>query len=101
MYLKGAQPQSGGCQRDLSVRYEKIGNILVTAGKREPPESDKDHVRERLDDARTGGPFIEGWSSDDHLAAFGAYQASCQALRKLGHTDEHRPLQRRIRRLRG
>src|SRR5690242_2950242 len=25
---------------------------------------------------------LAGWTSDDHLAAFAAYQASCQALRK-------------------
>ena len=36
---------------------------------------------------------LGGWSGDDHLAAFAAYQASCQALRKSGHTDERRPIQ--------
>ena len=36
---------------------------------------------------------LAGWAGDDHLAAFAAYQASCQALRKSGHTDEHRPIQ--------
>ena len=36
---------------------------------------------------------LGGWSGDDHLAAFAAYQASCQALRKLGHADERRPVQ--------
>jgi hypothetical protein len=35
---------------------------------------------------------LTGWSTDDHLAAFAAYQASCQALRK-GHTDDLRPIQ--------
>jgi membrane-bound lytic murein transglycosylase A len=34
---------------------------------------------------------LAGWSADDHLAAFAAYQASCQALRK-GHTDNHSPI---------
>jgi protein-S-isoprenylcysteine O-methyltransferase Ste14 len=33
---------------------------------------------------------LAGWSADDHLAAFAAYQASCQALRK-GHTDDLYP----------
>jgi membrane-bound lytic murein transglycosylase A len=33
---------------------------------------------------------LAGWSKDDHLAAFAAYQASCQALRKTGQTDVHR-----------
>ena len=35
---------------------------------------------------------LAGWSTDDHLAAFAAYQASCQALRKIGHTDDHGPI---------
>ena len=35
---------------------------------------------------------LAGWSNDDHLTAFAAYQASCQALRKIGHTDNHRPI---------
>ena len=34
---------------------------------------------------------LAGWSTDDHLAAFAAYQASCRALRK-GHTDNYRPI---------
>ena len=34
---------------------------------------------------------LAGWSTDDHLAAFAAYQASCQALRK-GHTEDRRPV---------
>ena len=35
---------------------------------------------------------LAGWSTDDHLAAFAAYQASCQALRKIPHTENHRPI---------
>src|SRR5262245_45146058 len=31
---------------------------------------------------------LEGWVRDDHLAAFAAYQASCQALHKLRLSDE-------------
>lgn len=34
---------------------------------------------------------LAGWTSDDHLAAFAAYQTSCKALRKIAHTDDHRP----------
>ena len=34
---------------------------------------------------------LAGWSADDHLAAFAAYQASCQALRKR-RTDDHGPI---------
>jgi membrane-bound lytic murein transglycosylase A len=36
---------------------------------------------------------LRAWSGDDHLAAFAAYQASCQALRRSGHADERRPVQ--------
>jgi membrane-bound lytic murein transglycosylase A len=35
---------------------------------------------------------LADWSADDHLAAFAAYQASCQALRK-AHPDDHRPIE--------
>jgi membrane-bound lytic murein transglycosylase A len=32
---------------------------------------------------------LAGWSTDDHLAAFAAYQAGCQAARKMRRTDDH------------
>ncbi len=35
---------------------------------------------------------LAGWSGDDHLAAFTAYQSSCQALRKTRHSDDHGPI---------
>jgi membrane-bound lytic murein transglycosylase A len=35
---------------------------------------------------------LAGWPADDHLAAFAAYQASCQASRKIWHTDDRRPI---------
>src|SRR5258707_1283823 len=35
---------------------------------------------------------LAGWPADDHLAAFAAYQASCQALRKVRHADDHGPI---------
>jgi membrane-bound lytic murein transglycosylase A len=31
---------------------------------------------------------LAGWTADDHLAAFAAYQTSCQALRKMRRTDD-------------
>src|SRR6266508_2635291 len=31
---------------------------------------------------------LAGWTADDHLAAFAAYQTSCQALRKARRTDD-------------
>jgi membrane-bound lytic murein transglycosylase A len=31
---------------------------------------------------------LAGWTADDHLAAFAAYQASCQALRKARRSDD-------------
>jgi membrane-bound lytic murein transglycosylase A len=39
---------------------------------------------------------LGGWSGDDHLAAFAAYQASCQALRGIRDTDDHRPIGRAL-----
>jgi membrane-bound lytic murein transglycosylase A len=35
---------------------------------------------------------LEGWTADDHLAAFGTYQTSCQALRKMRHAPDHGPI---------
>jgi membrane-bound lytic murein transglycosylase A len=32
---------------------------------------------------------LAGWTADDHLAAFAAYQTSCQALRKKRRTEDH------------
>src|SRR5271165_5888190 len=35
---------------------------------------------------------LKGWTSDDHLAAFGAYQTSCQALRKMRREHDRGPI---------
>jgi membrane-bound lytic murein transglycosylase A len=35
---------------------------------------------------------LAGWTVDDHLAAFGAYQKSCQVLRGMPRPDDHRPV---------
>lgn len=35
---------------------------------------------------------LAGWTADDHLAAFAAYQTSCQALRKMRRTGERGPI---------
>jgi membrane-bound lytic murein transglycosylase A len=42
---------------------------------------------------------LAGWTDDDHLAAFAAYQDSCHALRKPGRTDDQkqRPIQGALR----
>jgi len=39
---------------------------------------------------------LAGWSNDDHMAAFAAYQASCQAMRKSGRADEGAPISRAL-----
>jgi membrane-bound lytic murein transglycosylase A len=39
---------------------------------------------------------LAGWSADDHLAAFEAFQASCRALRKNPHPGDDRPIQRAL-----
>ena len=40
---------------------------------------------------------LAGWTADDHLAAFAAYQASCQVLHKIRRADDHRPIYRGLR----
>jgi membrane-bound lytic murein transglycosylase A len=35
---------------------------------------------------------LAGWTADDHLAAFAAFQRSCQALRRRRLTDDHGPI---------
>ncbi len=35
---------------------------------------------------------VEGWTSDDHLAAFAVYKTSCQALHQTPRIHEHGPL---------
>src|SRR5215475_2925523 len=35
---------------------------------------------------------LAGWTADDHLAAFAAYQASCRAVLKRQHADERAEL---------
>ena len=35
---------------------------------------------------------LAGWTADDHIAAFAAYQTSCQALRKTQRADDHGPV---------
>src|SRR4051812_11679379 len=35
---------------------------------------------------------LTGWNDDDHLAAFAAYQASCQVLRKTQRSEDRGPV---------
>jgi membrane-bound lytic murein transglycosylase A len=35
---------------------------------------------------------VAGWTADNHLAAFAAYQASCQALRRRARVDDQGPI---------
>jgi membrane-bound lytic murein transglycosylase A len=35
---------------------------------------------------------LAGWTADDHLAAFAAYQAGCRVLRKTARTDDSREI---------
>src|SRR5262249_30755261 len=39
---------------------------------------------------------LAGWKADDHLAAFAAYQTSCQALRKSQLSDKRGPIYRAL-----
>ena len=40
---------------------------------------------------------LAGWSADNHLAAFAAYQTSCQVLRKMRRADDHGQISRALR----
>jgi membrane-bound lytic murein transglycosylase A len=35
---------------------------------------------------------LAGWTADDHLAAFGAYQTGCRAVRKMRSARDHGPI---------
>src|SRR6516165_8798374 len=35
---------------------------------------------------------IDGWTADDHLAAFNAFQVSCQPFRKIKEPHDERPV---------
>jgi membrane-bound lytic murein transglycosylase A len=37
---------------------------------------------------------LPGWPADDHLAAFAAYEASCEALRRVRHGADHSAVER-------
>jgi membrane-bound lytic murein transglycosylase A len=39
---------------------------------------------------------LPGWPADDHLAAFAAYVASCEASRRVRHGADHRPIDRAL-----
>jgi len=40
---------------------------------------------------------VEGWAGDDHLAAFAAFQASCQTFRNVKRPDDDRPIYNALR----
>src|ERR1700747_82461 len=40
---------------------------------------------------------VEGWAADDHLAAFAAFQVSCQTFRNVKRPDDHRPIYNALR----
>ena len=40
---------------------------------------------------------VEGWAGDDHLAAFAAFQASCQTFRNAKRPDDDRPIYNALR----
>src|SRR5262249_21805424 len=40
---------------------------------------------------------VDGWAADDHLAAFAAFQASCQTLRNAKRPDDERPIYSALR----
>jgi membrane-bound lytic murein transglycosylase A len=66
-----------------------VGAILCSTGDAASAEEPLNFAGSQLEAIKC--TELAGWPADDHLTAFAAYQASCQALRK-GHTDDHRPI---------
>ncbi|HEX8810189.1 MAG TPA: MltA domain-containing protein, partial [Xanthobacteraceae bacterium] len=40
---------------------------------------------------------VDGWAADDHLAAFAAFQASCQTFRNVKRPEDDRPIYNALR----
>lgn len=72
-----------------------LGAILCSAASASSAEEPLKLADAQLEPAKW--TELAGWAADDHLAAFAAYKASCQALRKIGHADDQRPIHGALR----
>ncbi len=89
--LARADPGNAGWQRDLSVSYDNVGNVLVAQGNL--PEALKSYrdslgIRDRLARADPGNA---GWQRDLSISV----GRVAETLLKLGETAEARPLAER------
>jgi membrane-bound lytic murein transglycosylase A len=67
-----------------------VGAILSSAASAAPAEEPLKLAGSQLEPIKW--TELASWPTDDHLAAFAAYQASCRALRKMRHTDDRRAI---------
>ena len=72
-----------------------LGAILCSAASASSAEEPLKLADAQLEPAKW--TELAGWAADDHLAAFAAYKASCQALRKIGYADDQRPIHGALR----
>ena len=81
--------------RPVKVLQTRISVVIVTAILGSPTNAASAEEPLKLADSQlepVNWTELAGWTADDHLAAFAAYQTSCQALRKIRHTDDHGPI---------
>jgi membrane-bound lytic murein transglycosylase A len=90
---RGSPKQESPKQESLKQESRK-----QAAPKHEPPKQEPSKQEtSKQDPLKFAGSQLEplkwselsGWASDDHLAAFAAYQAGCRAARRRPRTDDH------------
>src|SRR5215831_11240380 len=102
---KAPTQASAKAPTQASVKASSQGSVKASQAsvKASAQESAKESAKASPQDASAQQPLklsgsqlepvkwsqLAGWTADDHLAAFAAYQASCRAARKLRRTDDH------------
>jgi membrane-bound lytic murein transglycosylase A len=97
--VKQGSPKQGAVKRG-SPKQESLKqeSRKQAAPKHEPPKQEPSKQEtSKQDPLKFAGSQLEplkwselsGWASDDHLAAFAAYQAGCRASRRRPRTDDH------------
>jgi peptidoglycan lytic transglycosylase A len=97
--VKHGSPKQGAVKRG-SPKQESLKqeSRKQAAPKHEPPKQEPSKQEtSKQDPLKFAGSQLEplkwselsGWASDDHLAAFAAYQAGCRASRRRPRSDDH------------
>jgi membrane-bound lytic murein transglycosylase A len=97
--VKQGSPKQGAVKRG-SPKQESLKqeSRKQAAPKHEPPKQEPSKQEtSKQDPLKFAGSQLEplkwselsGWASDDHLAAFAAYQAGCRASRRRPRSDDH------------